>query len=42
MTSYYEWFVSYIKHLIKDKVYLGNNLSHDIEGRGTFMITLDS
>ena len=30
------------KKLTKDEVYLGNELSHDIEGRGTIMITLDN
>ena len=31
MTPYFEWFVSYTKNLTKDKVYLGDNSSHDIE-----------
>jgi len=42
MTSHFEWFVSYTKKFTKDKVYMGDNSSHDIEGRGTAMITLHS
>jgi hypothetical protein len=42
MTSHSEWFVSYTKKFTKDEVYLGDNSSHDIEGRGTVMITLHS
>jgi hypothetical protein len=42
MTSHSEWFVSYTKKFTKDEVYLGDNSSHDIEGRGTIMITLHS
>jgi hypothetical protein len=42
MTPHFEWFVSYTKNLTRDKVYLGDNSSHDIEGQGVVMITLDS
>ena len=42
MRPHFEWFVSYTKKFTKDKVYLGDNSSHDIEGRETVMIILDS
>jgi len=32
MTPHYEWFFSYTKLLTKDKVYLGDNSNHDIDG----------
>ena len=38
----FEWFASYTKNLMKDKVYLGVNSSHDIEGQGIVMIPLGS
>ena len=42
MMPHLEWFVSYTKKFTKVKVYLGDNSSHDIEGRGTVMITVHS